>query len=171
MDVDNITFKQWESTDRTQLVTQNLTVTEFVEELMDKLQVLKLHQFINNQQTKYFYKVKESLPIGNVLVVGDFSENYSFIYQDAVQGVHWSNTSCTLHPWMCYFKGEDSKLKTYSLLFISDSVTHNTVAVDAFKKRLILLLKERLSQDGILLTEVQYFSDGCSKQYKNKKTS
>ena len=70
---------------------------------------------------------------------------------------------------MCYFKGEDSKLKTYSLLFISDSLTHNTVAVYTFQKRLILLLKERLSQDGILLTEVQYFSDGCSKQYKNKR--
>ena len=79
MDVDNITFKQWESTEKTQLVTPNLTETEFVEELMDKLQVLKLHQFIDNQQTKYFYEVKESLPIGKVLVVGDFSENYSFI--------------------------------------------------------------------------------------------
>ena len=123
MDVDNITFKQWESTDRTQLVTQNLTVTEFVEELMDKLQVLKLHQFINNQQTKYFYEVKESLPIGKVLVVSDFSEHYSFIYQDVLQEVHWSITSRTLPPWICYFKGGDSKLKTYSLLYISDSLT------------------------------------------------
>ena len=143
--------------------------------LTDKLEVLKLHQFINKQQTKYFYSGKENLPVGKSLVVGDFSENYSFVYQDAVQGVHWSNTSCTLHPWMCYYQGQDvllpgtGKIKTYSLLFISDSLTQETVALYAFQKRFMMLLKDKLSQDEIILTDVQYFSDGCSKQYKNKK--
>ena len=169
MDVDNITFKQWESTDRTELVTHNSTATEFVDMLIEKLQVLKVHQFINNQQTKYFYQVKENLPAGKVLVVGDFSENYSFVYQDAVQGVHWGKTSCTLHPWICYFTGDDGKVNTFSMLFISDCLTHETVAVYSFQKKLVMLLKEKLGQANIILSEIQYFSDGCSKQYKNKK--
>jgi len=58
MGIDSITFKQWESTDRTKLVTHKSTITEFVKLLFQKLQALKLHQFINNQQTKYFYEVK-----------------------------------------------------------------------------------------------------------------
>ena len=53
MDIDNITYRQWESTDRTELVTDNSNVPEFVDVLIEKLQVLKVHQFINNQQTKY----------------------------------------------------------------------------------------------------------------------
>ena len=43
------------------------------------------------------------------------------------------------------------------------------MAVYAFQRRLVSLLKERLSQDGISLKEIQYYSDGCAKQYKNKK--
>ena len=100
---------------------------------------------------------------GEVLSVGDFSENYSFVMQDAAQGVHWFNTSCTLHPWICYYN-EDNTIKMFSVLFISDCLTHDTVAVYAFQKVLIQLLKERMN-----LAAVQYFSDGCSKQYKNKK--
>ena len=94
LDIENITYKQWESTDRIELVTRIETVTEFVQNLIDKLQVLKAHQFINDQQMKYFYSVKENLTQGKALVVGYFSQNYGFVYQDAVQGVHWSNTSC-----------------------------------------------------------------------------
>ena len=163
LDIDEITYKQWESTDRTELLTVTESSQDFVSSLLSKLQILKTHQFINDMQTKFYYGIKETLPAGKVLAVGDFSENYSFVIQDAAQGVHWSNTSCTLHPWMCYYK-EGNIAKTFTVLFISDCLTHNTVAVYAFQKILIALLKERVD-----LKAVQYFSDGCSKQYKNKK--
>ena len=102
-------------------------------------------------------------------MVGDFSQNYSFVFQDAVQGVHWSNTSCTLHPWMAYYRGVDGTIQTYSLLFISDSLIHETTTVYAFQEKLVPLIIAKLKQDSITLVEIEYFSDGCSKQYKNKK--
>ena len=108
--VQDIIYKQWESTDRAYMVTRTENVCDFLNELLDKLDVLKKHQFINDQQTKYFYEVKENLPEGKVLCVGDFSQNFSFVYQDAIQGVHWSNTSCTLHPWLCYYRGVEGKV-------------------------------------------------------------
>ena len=169
LDIESITYKQWVSTDRTELVTITDCTGDFVEKLIGKLQILKTHQFIHSQQTKYFYSVKEGLPAGKVLVVGDFSENYSFVYQDAPQGVHWSNSSCTLHPWMCYYKDENGNIQNLALLFISDSLVHETVAVYAFQRKLVDILKEKLSQKGLGLDMIQYFSDGCSKQYKNKK--
>ena len=86
-----------------------------------------------------------------------------------MHGVHWSNTSCTLHPWMCYYRGEDSEIKTFPLLFISNCLKHDTVAVYAFQKELVKQLQHKLENEGISLTEIQYFTDGCSKQYKNKK--
>ena len=165
LDVDEITYKQWESTDRTELVNVIQCTEEFVRTLIEKLKVLRTHDFINMMQTKNFYKMKNTLPSGTALVVGDFSENYSFVVQDAAQGVHWSNSSCTLHPWMCYF-AENGVLKTHFVLFISDCLTHDTVAVYAFQKVLISLLKEKITN----LAAIHYFSDGCARQYKNKKT-
>ena len=98
MDIDEITYRQWQSTDRTSLVTITEKTSDFVQSLISKLQVLKQHMFIHHMQTIEFYSVKENLSSGEVLAVGDFSENYSFVVQDAAQGVHWSNSSCTLHP-------------------------------------------------------------------------
>ena len=163
LDMDEVTYRQWQSTDRTELITITESPADFVESLLAKLHVLKVHMFIHDMQTKQFCAVKENLSPGEVLIVGDFSENYSFVVQDAAQGVHWSNSSCTLHPWMCYYK-EDNVVKTLSVLFISDCLTHDTIAVYAFQKFLISLLKQRMN-----LVAIQYFSDGCSKQYKNKK--
>ena len=94
LDIDEISYKQWQSTDRTELVTNVENTADFVQSLIEKLQVLKLHMFIHDMQTKQFYEVKENLNAGEVLAVGDFSENYSFVVQDAAQGVHWSKTSC-----------------------------------------------------------------------------
>ena len=163
LDIDEVSYRQWQSTDRTELTTITESTADFVESLIAKLQVLKVHMFIHDMQTKQFYAVKENLSPGEVLAVGDFSENYSFVVQDAAQGVHWSNSSCTLHPWICYYK-EDDIIQTLSVLFISDCLTHETIAVYAFQKLLINLLKKKTD-----LVAIQYFSDGCSKQYKNKK--
>ena len=96
-------------------------------------------------------------------MVGDFSENYYFDVQNAQQGLHWSNTSCTLHPWMCYYK-EGNEMKTFSALFISDCLVHQKVAAYTFQQVLLALLKDKLD-----LTSDHYFYDGCSNQYKNKK--
>ena len=169
LDVEQITYKQWESIDRTDLVTHTDTVDDFVEKLMDKLQTLKQHQFIHSQQTAHYYYTKEHLGPGEALVVGDFSENYSFVYQDAVQGVHWSNTSCTLHPWVCYYLGQDGTLKTHTSLMISDCLSHNTVAVYTFQQNIIQQLKEKLHEEGTELKKVKYHTDGCAEQYKNLK--
>ena len=76
LDVDSVTYKQWESTDRTELVTHTDTIEEFIEQLIEKLQTLKIHQFIHDQQTKFFYGLKENLEVGKVLAVGDFSQNF-----------------------------------------------------------------------------------------------
>ena len=169
LDVEQITHKQWESIDRTDLVTHTDTVDDFVEKLVDKLQTLKLHQFIHSQQTAHYYYTKENLGPGEVLVVGDFSENYSFVHQDAVQGVHWSNTSCTLHPWVCYYLGQDGTVKTHTSLMISDCLSHNTVAVYSFQENIIQQLKVKLLEEGAELKKIKYHTDGCAEQYKNLK--
>ena len=33
----------------------------------------------------------------------DFSENYSFVLQDATQSFHWNNSQATIHPFVAYY--------------------------------------------------------------------
>ena len=74
LDIEEVSYKQWESTDRTELVTVTENTQEFVTNLVAKLQVLKVHMFIHDMQTKFFHQVKNNLSHGQVLAVGDFSE-------------------------------------------------------------------------------------------------
>ena len=98
------------------------------------------------------------------MVVGDFSENYSFIVQDAVQGYHWTNSQATLHPFVFYWKDQNKERQHSSYVVISECNNHDTVAVHLFQRHLIEHLKSKHQ-----VTKMIYFSDGCAGQYKNCK--
>ena len=93
----------------------------------------------------------------------DFSENYSYILQDAAQGFHWYNPQATLQPFVVYFR-EDGELKHLSYVFISDCLVHDTVAVHLFQKKLVEFLTDNLRWP---IKCIIYFSDGAPTQYKN----
>lgn len=94
-------------------------VEEFVTEFCEKLEALRRHDYIAKQQSLYLTQRKESLQPGEFVVVGNFSENYSFVLQDAAQGFHWNNAQATLHPFVCYYKSGE-KLEHISLVIISN---------------------------------------------------
>ena len=143
LDIETITFKTWISTDRTELLTVTEDVCDFVDSLIEKLEALKVHDFIYRQQACYFRELKEDLKEDTCIAVGDFSENFTFIIQDAVQGNHWSKDQATLHPFICFAKPRGVPI-TIPVLFISDHLTHDTVAVYAFQKRLNTILNDML---------------------------
>ena len=101
--VDNIIFKQWVSVDRSTLETYTKPVDEFVDMFCEKLQLLCPHSFIAAQQASYYSDCKYGLSPREMVVTVDFAENYSFVFQDAAQGFHWSNSQATIHPFAAYF--------------------------------------------------------------------
>ncbi len=106
---------------------------------------------------------------GEVLVIGDFAENYSFVLQDEIQGYHWTNSQATIHPFVVYHRfpiegNESTDLKEISFVVISDHLSHDTVVVHHFQCKLIEFLKEIMP-----FIKVIYFSDGAASQYKNRK--
>ena len=108
---DETQYKQWTTTDRSQLETITESTEEFVETFIEKLQVLSRHDFVAKEQSNYLKDRKTALKEGEVLVLGDFSENYTFIIQDAIQGYHWTSTQATLHPYVYYINLEGVGLK------------------------------------------------------------
>ena len=169
LDIDEVTYKSWVSVDRTNLETITKNAEEFISTLVENLVVLQRHAFIARLQASYVARIKEGPMEGEVLVIGDFAENYSFVLQDAAQGFHWNNSQATIHPFVIYHRlplpGDDNtNLKSLSFVIISDCLTHDTIAVHRFQRKLIAHLKDHLPFEKVI-----YFSDGAASQYKNKK--
>lgn len=164
--ISNLTYKQWIQTDRADLQTILSTPEEFLQTLKIKLLVLKKHDFIAKSQAKFLSDLKSNLRTGQFVVIGDFSENYSFLVQDAIQSYHWSNDQATLHPFVAYHM-LDNQIVADSFVVISDCLIHNTTAVHLFQQKLIGFLKEKYGSRT--LNKFFYFSDGAASQYKNKK--
>ena len=160
--IDEVTFKQWTAVDRSTLETVTLPSDEFVDALCERLEALQTHSFIAKQQSQFYDQCKQSLKPAEIVVSADFSENYSFVLQDAAQGFHWNNSQSTIHPFVIYF----NDLSHASFVVISDCMSHDTIAVYLFQKRLISFLRSKL---GCLPKKIYYFSDGAASQYKNRK--
>lgn len=162
--IDQIIYRQWVTVDRTSLETLQSSTEEYLDKLADKLRRLLTHAYIAKEQSTFFNQKKTELQPGECVVICDFSENYAFVYQDAIQGVHWNNDQVTIHPFAIYYKNNE-KEQFINYIAISDCLKHDTIAVHLFQRGLITFLKKTLGA----LSTIYYFSDGASAQYKNKK--
>lgn len=160
--VNEITFSAWHSTDRATLKTSTLTVDDYLELLINKLDILKPHHYINKQQTSYFEELKKNLRNGEFLVICDFSENYAFIIQNAAQAFHYNNNQATLYTVIYYYRDGD-ELKQGSIVVISESTTHDAIAVHICHSKIIEHLKNNHK-----VRKIYFFSDGAKQHFKNR---
>lgn len=165
-DKDEIKYSRWTSTDRSVIETLTVPVESFIDDLSTQIRKMTRHHFIAKIQVQHMQTItQDASKLGDdeVVAIGDFSENYKYIVQDASQSHHWTNEQLTLHPFICYYK-EDGKIVSKSFCFLSDCLKHKTYTVYTFQTRLIEELK-KLKSD---IKKIIYITDGCSGQYKNK---
>lgn len=164
---EEVTYSAWVTTDRTQQVSVTVSFEEYVNHLVKSLEKLLPHSFITKSQSNYLKEsLKAKLQPNEAIVLLDFSENYSYVIQDEVQGYHWTQDSCSLHPVVMYTCEEPGKdLIVSSLCVISDDLEHDVGFVYETQKIVAQFLTEKFPQ----VQSVHYFSDGCAAQYKNCK--
>ena len=106
-DVEEITYKQWVSTDRTKLITVHVVESkdDFIENLASQIEKLTRHSFTAKSQSQYMKTLKANMmtPLEDLILQGDFAENYSYVVQDEIQSFHWENKQATLHPFVAYY--------------------------------------------------------------------
>ncbi|KAK3929167.1 ARL14 effector protein [Frankliniella fusca] len=164
--VEEVTYNQWECTDRGNIITKISSIEDFVEDLVTLLEDLVTHHFIFKEQSSYFNERLNTLKDGEVVIVGDFAENYSFLVQNSIKAMYFNQKQSTIHPFsVTYWDPISAKKEQKCFAVISDYMDHSTVAFYAFQRKLLEELKKR----NINMKMVYYFSDGCSGQYKNKK--
>ena len=71
-----ISFKQWITADRSELLTQTASVEEFIDILCGQLDNITTHSFVAKSQANYLKTLKEEIKQEEVIVLGDFSENF-----------------------------------------------------------------------------------------------
>lgn len=162
-DIEKIEYKLWTSTDRATLETLVKTVDQFTDSLLEHITALLKHSYIAKKQSEYLNDIKKNLPVGYVLVLGDFAENMSFVVQDEVQGYHWNNDQATIHPMVFYYRNVEGKLECDNFVPLSECLKHDTTLVHVFIEQLMNFLKTKLDPAKII-----YFTDGCAAQYKNR---
>ena len=162
---DVIKYKQWVSTDRSQLEDKEEFADDFITLLSEMLCKLTEHPFIAKNQNQYLKGLKASLKPNECIIILDFAENFSFVVQDAAQAFHWNNTQATIHLFVVYHMSNNGDLCHRAFACISDHMTHDTVAVVFVEKLLNDYVKLYLPQ----LQKIHYFSDRSCAQYKNYK--
>ena len=156
-------YKQWVSTDRCTLVDVVESREDFLKNLSQKISQLSKHHHLAEEQSAHFRNLKASVQPGEAVIVGDFSENYSFTVQEEIQSFHWDAAQCTIHPFVVYWRENDAG-RHQSFCFVSDETKHSASMVHEFLSRLIPELQKLIPG----LCKIHYFSDGCAGQYKNK---
>lgn len=164
--IEEMMYKKWTTTDRAQMSLVKTSSENFIHNFVICLKKFKIHNFIAKAQSSYLKQLKSEIKPSEFIVIGDYSENYSFIIQDAIQGCHWSNSQATIHPFVVYYRNTDQgDLEHISFCIISEYLVHDTASVHLFQKHLISYLKEKHSG----MRKIYYFSDGAAGQYKNRK--
>lgn len=163
-----IRFRRWTATDGTNFITDEKPALEFLDFICDELEVLLKHHYVTNNQQQYLNNLKRTMRADEIIVWGDFAENYSPAIQDAIQSEYFSHKQITVHPFTIYWRFNDT-IYNAGFCVISDCTLHDTNSFYAFQTELLPLLISQFKTCGITVSHINYFSDGCAAQYKNRK--
>ena len=173
---DKIQWKQWKNITYTKNEEEKHKMGDDIEtgtnqtlfnSYMQQLQEMSLHQFNKVWQLKQLKSAINSLKVGKVLIVHDFSQNLLLYDQDEPQGRHWDHEQVTIHPSVAYYKwSTHEEVIKEEMIHITEDRKHDHTAVQAFMEKCI----EHLRGKGVQIDEIIEFSDQAASQYKNKST-
>lgn len=144
-DDDEMQFLQWMVAGRCELNDMMESEISFVHRLEDCIPKVLQHAFTIRKQRNFIKQAKANLKDhdAHCIVQIYFSDNYTFVIQDAIQDYHWSQSQCTIHSfYVTYYDTEKHSLRHKCYGIISDSLTHSdTDAVAAYTATFLALLK------------------------------
>ena len=97
------------------LFSERITISQFFTSLIEAMQDFARHHF-NHVHTKEMYKMAvEGLQEGQMIKVQDFSANYTCLFPDEVQSLHWTQTQTILLPVVTFKKADSENLLEITL--------------------------------------------------------
>lgn len=146
-------------------MTQTESSEIFIQNFAKDLSVVIKHDFLAKAQSEYLTKIKNSLREDEFVVTLDFSKNYLFHVQDAIQSQHWSKDQATHYVYVVYYK-KNNVLQHANFIVFSEYVNHDATGVYLYNSKLITFMKNKFCENTV--KKIYYISDGAGSQYKNK---
>ena len=132
-------------------------------------QEMPLHLLNQEWQRIHFCENRRKLKKGQVLMVIDFTRNYSHVAQNEPQSAHWDRRQTTMHPICVNFRCTDencNKIVTLEIVCFSEDLKHDPFAVKSYEEA----TENYLRKIGVRVNCIFQWSDNCTYQYKSKYT-
>ena len=111
-------------------ILEHLTLSkkQFQNEIEDMLVKFGEHIYLKDSQTKALKLDKENLIQGEVLIHGDFAENYGIRHRVEPMEAHWSNVpGVMIFTAVAYYRSETNDMCARSYEIVSDCQTNGTL--------------------------------------------
>ena len=117
-----------------------------------------MHLFHFCWQAMQFDECKKQLQEGDVMLIMDFSMNYSHHKQGEIHGAFWCRRQTTFHPIITFTPVLPcDRLVCDEIMIVSKDIKHDSFAVNTFVDKALSHLKE----NGIPVKRVIMWSDNC----------
>lgn len=87
---------------RLSYVEEEIPIGKFMEDFQKLIQPYIQHSFFAKWQAQKFQTLRDTFPLGTILSVVDFIENYSFVHQKEIQLEYYFSKQITIMVHVCY---------------------------------------------------------------------
>ena len=149
---------------QTMKIKKDCTYAEMKSLFNEKLNDMAIHVFNMCHQIGIYNELVSTLDETKCIVHCDFSENYTCGYSKEIQSAHFGgHTQASLHTGVTYIY-QNNVRETKSFCTISDSNDHDPPAIWAHLDPIL----ENVKRNYPSIKTVDFFSDGPTRQYKQK---
>ena len=119
-------------------------LAQLLTKFIRSVNAMSTHLFHFRWQAMQFDECKKQLREADVMLVMDFSTNYSHHRQGEVHGGFWCRKQTTLHPIITYYPCPQKcdQLVCDEIMLVSSDVKHDSFAVDTYVDKALSHLKE-----------------------------
>ena len=147
-----------------------VSVMEGVKMLESFFPKMKIHVYVATHQYQALKIRTESLNVGDLLTIEDYTMNIDVMYAESTTSSHYSANTISFAGYPIAVRFIDPatlKLAKGAILFISVDKKHDFEQVEIFEKRAVEICELNCGQDFLNWNR---WSDNCSGQFKSRKT-
>ena len=108
-------------------VMVSLPLSDVLETVKEKINELKYHLFVRNEQYKIYNSLKLQMPENAILLHVDYAENYESKQEGESQSAYFGHTPFSIFTAAAYFK-LNGKMEKISIVNVSNAKDHSQIA-------------------------------------------
>ena len=132
-----IKYHKWATIDsKVQQIAVEIDLQEANYSLIEKVNILKQHIYIQYEQYRKYNEIKANLKDKEMLLHVDFAENYHNKQRSGIQSAYFGHTGFSVFTACCYLK-ENKELKKHRIAVVTKASDHSCMATHCLTLKVI----------------------------------